>query len=69
MTSLLLETDAPDQPDQSHANKRNEPAYVVHTLKEIALLRDQSWQTIAESTTKNTINLFNLQMSSLTKNL
>ena len=60
LTSLLLETDAPDQPDLNHLNKRNEPAYLVNTLQAIAELREESADIIAEQTTTNAKNLFKI---------
>ena len=60
LTSLLVETDAPDQSDQSHQHKRNEPAYLVNTIKEIAYLRNETEQAIAQQTTINTRNLFKI---------
>lgn len=60
LTSLLLETDAPDQPDLKHFNTRNEPAYLVNTLQAIARLREESVELIAEQTTTNAKNLFKI---------
>ena len=60
LTSLLLETDAPDQPDLKHFNKRNEPAYLVNTLQAIAKLKEDTIDSIAEQTTINAKKLFKL---------
>ncbi len=60
LTSLLLETDAPDQPDQKHAGKRNEPAYLTNTLEVMAALREEPAQTIAQQTTVNVKKLFKI---------
>ena len=59
-TSLLLETDAPDQPDQKNINKRNEPAYLINTLDAISLIREESQESIARQTTLNAKALFNI---------
>ncbi len=59
-TSLLLETDAPDQPDQKNINKRNEPAYLKNTLDVISELRDEQREIIAQQTTSNAKTLFNI---------
>ncbi len=59
LTSLLLETDAPDQPDQKNAGKRNEPAYLINTLDAISTIREESQKSIAEQTTINCRTLFN----------
>lgn len=60
LTSLLLETDAPDQADKQNTKKRNEPAYLIHTLQAIAKLRNTSEENIAVQTTKNAKALFQL---------
>ena len=60
LTSLLLETDAPDQVDQDNAGKRNEPAYLVNTLNTISKLRTESLEKIAQQTTINAKRLFNI---------
>ena len=60
LTSLLLETDAPDQADQKNQGKRNEPAYLVNTLEAIAELRQEPAETIAIQTTTNAKTLFNI---------
>ena len=57
---LLLETDAPDQPDSSHRGQRNEPAHVGNVLRTIAELRDQAPSEIAAVTTANAERLFGL---------
>jgi TatD DNase family protein len=60
LTSLLLETDAPDQPDKINHGKRNEPAYLVNTLNTISELRNEPPEVIAKQTTLNAKNLFNI---------
>ena len=60
LTSVLLETDAPDQPDQKHETKRNEPAYLINTLDVISELREEQRETIAKQTTLNAKALFNI---------
>jgi len=60
LSSLLLETDAPDQPDQKHSGKRNEPAYLVNTLDVIAEIRDEAKEDIARQTTANAKKLFGI---------
>ncbi len=57
---LLLETDAPDQPDARHRGQRNEPARLPTVLHAIAELRDQDPQAIAAATTQNAERLFGL---------
>jgi TatD DNase family protein len=57
---LLLETDAPDQPDAAIRGQRNEPARIVTVLECIATLRDESPDAIAAATTANALRLFHL---------
>ncbi|KRA35203.1 DNAase [Rhodanobacter sp. Root627] len=57
---LLLESDAPDQPDAAHRGQRNEPARVADVLRCIAALRDESEAEIAAATTANAHRLFGL---------
>lgn len=61
---LLLETDAPDQPDSDNRGGRNEPALMVRVLDTIAALRGQDRAEIAAATTANARRLFNLPMPS-----
>ena len=57
---LLLETDAPDQPDTEIRGQRNEPARLSFVCETIAQLRGQDAATIAAATTANAQRLFNL---------
>jgi TatD DNase family protein len=57
---LLLETDAPDQPNAGRQGERNEPARMLQTLHAIAELRGQSPEAIAAATTANACRLFGL---------
>jgi len=60
LDALLLETDAPDQPDAEHNKQRNEPAYLQNIWRTISELRNESAQELAAATTRNAIALFNL---------
>ena len=60
LSSLLLETDAPDQADSKNKNGRNEPAYLVNTLDTISELREETREDIALQTTSNAKRLFNI---------
>lgn len=60
LQQLLLETDAPDQPDASIRGQRNEPARLRTVLDTIAALRDTPAATIAAHTTDNARRLFGL---------
>lgn len=57
---LLLETDAPDQPDAEIRGQRNEPARLAFVCSTIAQLRGEDAATIAAATTANARRLFNL---------
>lgn len=58
---LLLETDAPDQPNTGHQGARNEPVRMLETLQTIADLRGEPTEAIASATTANACRLFGLQ--------
>ncbi len=59
---MLVETDAPFLAPVPKRGKRNEPAYVTHTAREIAKLRDIPFETLAEQTTRNAGILFGLPL-------
>lgn len=56
--SLLLETDAPDQPGAGHQGERNEPAFLRETLHCVAGLRGEDPDDLARTTTANARRLF-----------
>ncbi|MGV8944764.1 TatD family hydrolase, partial [Thermomonas sp.] len=58
LEQLLLETDAPDQPNSDHRGQRNEPAYLVEVLDVIAELRGMPREDLAAATTANAVRLF-----------
>lgn len=57
---LLLETDAPDQPDADIRGARNEPARLRSVLATVAELRNQDEAEIAAITTANAERLFGI---------
>lgn len=57
---LLLETDAPDQPDAGIRGQRNEPSRLPAVRDVIAELREVSPDAIATATTRNAERLFKL---------
>ena len=63
LDAILLETDAPDQPDAMHEGERNEPAWLLDVWTSIAELREESAEIIAERTTRNAIELFRLPVT------
>jgi TatD DNase family protein len=59
---LLLETDAPDQPDSGRRGERNEPAHLATVLACIARLRGVDEGEIAQATTANACRVFALEL-------
>ena len=57
---LLLETDAPDQPDSGIRGERNEPARLAVVCEAIAALRGVPVADVAAATTANACRLFAL---------
>ena len=57
---LLLESDAPDQPNASKRGARNEPANIVEVAQVIAGLRNIDVAEVAAATTRNARRLFGL---------
>lgn len=58
---LLIETDCPFlTPVPRRGERRNEPAYVQYTARQVAQLRGVSLETLAEQTTQNACQLFAL---------
>jgi TatD DNase family protein len=60
---LLLETDAPFLAPVPYRGKRNESAYVVLVAQHLAELLKTDIKTVAEITTANAVDLFNLKNS------
>ena len=58
---LLLETDAPDQPDAHRRGERNEPAHLRTVLECIAGLRGIEPEALARQTSENARRLFALE--------
>ncbi len=62
LSSLLLETDCPYLTPNPYRGKRNEPAYIVHTVKKVAEIKGLSWEEVAAVTAQNTLNLFHIEV-------
>lgn len=60
LESLLLETDAPDQPDARHRGERNEPSRLPFVCETIAALRGVDPAELARATAANARRLFTL---------
>lgn len=57
---LVVETDSPFLPPQSHRGRRNEPAYLPLTVELLAEIRESSPETVARETTQNAHRLFRM---------
>jgi len=60
LNKLLVETDSPYLTPSPYRGKSNEPAYIVHTIDKISKIKRTSEKNIIENTTKNFVELFNL---------
>lgn len=60
LEALLLETDAPDQPDSAWRGKRNDPTRLPVIATTLAALRGDTIAHIAKATTHNATRLFKL---------
>jgi len=60
LNKILLETDSPWLAPQEMLGKRNEPAFVLFTAKKIAMLKGISVDELAEATTENAKEIFQL---------
>ena len=59
--ALMVETDSPYlSPDPLRGKRPNEPAYVVHTARFLALLRGVEFEELVEQTERNTRAFFGL---------
>lgn len=58
LTSIALETDAPDMPLASQQEKRNTPENIAEILTSLAQLRSENAEDIAHTTTNNCQRLF-----------
>lgn len=57
----LIETDCPYLTPQVVRGKRNEPAFVVETAKELAMVRRMALEDVAAQTTANATRIFGLK--------
>jgi TatD DNase family protein len=60
LEKLLVETDCPYLAPHPFRGKRNEPAYIVHTLKAVAEARGEDLNLVSEQVYKNTKEFFGL---------
>jgi TatD DNase family protein len=57
---LLVESDSPYLAPVPHRGRRNEPAWVAHTVARLAAAREVDPATLGESTAENARRLFGL---------
>jgi TatD DNase family protein len=62
---LLVETDCPYLAPQPWRGKRNEPAFVVATARQLAEVRGLSLEEVAQATWENTLRVFGLKEEKL----
>jgi len=62
MDRILIETDCPYLTPEPYRDRRNEPAYVVEVAKKIAEIKKIPLEKVAEETSKNATDLFNLDL-------
>lgn len=62
MEKLLLETDSPYMAPEPFRGKRNHPALLKYTAQSIAQLKETDISELGETTTKNFLNLFKIEI-------
>jgi TatD DNase family protein len=60
LNKLLVETDCPYLAPQKYRGQRNEPSYIVETLKEIAAIKNIPIDEAKQITTQNALKLFGI---------
>jgi TatD DNase family protein len=60
---MLVETDCPYLAPVPYRGKPNQPAYVRYVAEHVAQLRGESFEHIAEATTRNFLTLFELPLT------
>lgn len=68
LEKLLIETDCPFLTPVPFRGKRNEPAFVVHTARFLADFYGIELEKLADQTTKNFLDFFNLDLSAENSN-
>ena len=61
LTNIVLETDAPFLPPQTIRGKQNHPQEIATIAHYIAQLRNEDFNSIAQKTTTNALNLFRIK--------
>jgi TatD DNase family protein len=60
LTHLVLETDAPDMPPQSHRGQANQPAWLTEILLALAAAKNVTPETVATATRENSVRVLGL---------
>jgi len=60
LNSIMVETDAPDQPTQTNTGNRNEPACLPEVVSAIAEIKSLPPEEVTRASNANAIRLFNL---------
>jgi TatD DNase family protein len=58
---MLVETDAPYLAPIPHRGKRNEPAFVIETVKQLAAVKNVAFEQLCAATTASARALFRLE--------
>ena len=58
LNKIMVETDCPYLTPEPHRGKRNEPLYVEFVAKEVARVKNESYEEVARVTTENAKRLF-----------
>ena len=61
LSKIVLETDAPFLPPVPHRSKQNESGYLFHVAEKLAEIYNIPYDEVAQITSQNAIQLFNLQ--------
>ena len=59
LKNMLIETDSPYLAPTPHRGKTNQPAYVRYVAEFLAELKEESFEDVAQNTTKNYEDKFN----------
>jgi TatD DNase family protein len=62
LTHLLVETDCPYLTPVPYRGKRNEPAFVEHTVRHMAKLKGTTFEEVARVTCQNALALFQIKL-------
>lgn len=60
MDAMMIETDCPYLAPQKYRGGKNEPAYVTEVAKQVAHLKNMSYDDVSKITTENANNFFKL---------